>query len=97
MAHPFPPWLSDRAGLFVIGYLAIQLGRTAFAIVAFRGHRLHDHFSNALVWELATGLIWIAGIFADGDARLAIWAVAVPSICSSASASSSSSHSARRC
>jgi low temperature requirement protein LtrA len=73
----FPPWLSDRAGLFVIGYLAIQLGRTAFAVVAFRGHRLHDHFSNALVWELATGLIWIAGIFADGDARLAIWIVAV--------------------
>jgi low temperature requirement protein LtrA len=73
----FPPWLSDRAGLFVIGYLAIQLGRTAFAVVAFRGHRLHDHFSNALVWELATGLLWIAGIFADGDARLAIWIVAV--------------------
>jgi len=73
----FPPWLSDRAGLFVIGYLAIQLGRTAFAVVAFRGHRLHDHFSNALAWELATGLIWIAGIFADGDARLVIWIVAV--------------------
>jgi low temperature requirement protein LtrA len=73
----FPPWLSDRAGLFVIGYLAIQLGRTAFAVLAFRGHRLHDHFSNALVWELATGLVWIAGIFADGDARLAIWGVAV--------------------
>ena len=61
----------------MIGYLAIQLGRTLFAVVAFRGHRLHDHFSNALVWELATGLIWIAGIFAEGDARLAIWAFAV--------------------
>ena len=74
---PFPPWLSDRAGLFVIGYLAIQLGRTALAVVAFRGHRLHDHFSNALIWELATGVLWIAGIFAHGDSRLAIWAVAV--------------------
>ena len=31
----------DRAGLFVIGYLAIQLGRTLFAVHAFRGHRLH--------------------------------------------------------
>jgi low temperature requirement protein LtrA len=70
-------WLSDRGALFVIGYLAIQIGRTAFAVVAFRGHRLHDHFSNALVWELATGLLWIAGIFADGDTRLAIWAIAV--------------------
>jgi low temperature requirement protein LtrA len=66
----------DRAGLFVVGYLAIQIGRTAFAVVAFRGHRLHMHFVNALVWEIGTGLIWIAGIAADGDARLALWAVA---------------------
>jgi low temperature requirement protein LtrA len=67
----------DRAGLFVIGYLAIQIGRTLFAVVAFRGHRLHRHFVNALVWEVGTGLIWIAGVFADGDTRLAIWALAV--------------------
>lgn len=67
----------DRAGLFVIGYLAIQIGRTAFAIVAFRGHRLHMHFANALVWEIGTGLIWIAGVAADGDVRLALWAVAL--------------------
>ena len=51
----------DRAGLFVIGYLAIQIGRTAFAVVAFRGHRLHIT-SQALVWELATGVLWVAGI-----------------------------------
>lgn len=44
----------DRAWLFVVGYLAIQIGRTAFAVVAFRGHRLHSHFVNALVWEVAT-------------------------------------------
>jgi low temperature requirement protein LtrA len=67
----------DRAGLFVIGYLAIQIGRTLFAASAFRGHRLHQHFVNALVWEAGTGLIWIAGVFASGDARLAIWALAV--------------------
>ncbi len=67
----------DRAGLFVIGYLAIQVGRTLFAVVAFRGHRLHRHFVNALVWEVGTGLLWVAGVFADGDTRLAIWALAV--------------------
>lgn len=67
----------DRAALFVIGYLAIQIGRTAFAVVAFRGHRLYMHFVNALYWEIGTGLIWIAGAFADGDARLALWIVAV--------------------
>jgi low temperature requirement protein LtrA len=67
----------DRAGLFVIGYLAIQIGRTLFAVAAFRGHRLHQHFVNALAWEAGTGLVWIAGVFASGDARLAIWALAV--------------------
>jgi low temperature requirement protein LtrA len=67
----------DRAGLFVIGYLAIQIGRTLFAVVVFRGHRLHQHFVNALAWEVGTGLLWIAGVFADCDTRLEIWALAV--------------------
>jgi low temperature requirement protein LtrA len=67
----------DRAGLFVIGYLSIQVGRTAFAVWAFRGHRLHMHFANALAWEIGTAPIWIAGIAVDGDARLALWAAAV--------------------
>jgi low temperature requirement protein LtrA len=67
----------DRAGLFVIGYLSIQIGRTAFAVWAFRGHRLHMHFVNALAWEVGTAPIWIAGIVAHGDARLALWAAAV--------------------
>jgi low temperature requirement protein LtrA len=63
----------DRAGLFVIGYLSIQIGRTAFAVAGFRGHRLHAHFVNALVWEIGTAPIWIAGAAVDGDARLALW------------------------
>src|SRR5262249_43595406 len=66
----------DRAGLFVIGYLTIQIGRTAFAVLAFRGHRLHAHFVNALVWEVGTAPLWIAGIATGGGARLALWAAA---------------------
>jgi low temperature requirement protein LtrA len=66
----------DRAGLFVLGYLSIQIGRTVFAVVAFRGHRLHMHFVNALVWEIGTAPIWIAGIAAGGNGRLALWAAA---------------------
>ena len=66
----------DRAGLFVVGYLAIQIGRTAFAVVAFHGHRLHMHFVNALAWEIGTAPIWIAGIAAGGNGRLALWGAA---------------------
>jgi low temperature requirement protein LtrA len=73
----FIPWIDDRAGLFVIGYLAIQIGRTVFAIGAFRGNRLHPHFVNALIWEVGTAPLWIAGIFAGSDARLVLWALAI--------------------
>jgi low temperature requirement protein LtrA len=66
----------DRAGLFMIGYLSIQLGRTVFAVVVFRGHRLHMHFVNALAWEIGTAPVWIAGIAVAGDTRLALWAAA---------------------
>jgi len=66
----------DRAGLFVIGYLSIQLGRTAFAVLAFRGHRLHRHFVNALVWEVGVAPLWIAGIASGGNARLVLWGAA---------------------
>jgi low temperature requirement protein LtrA len=37
---------------------------------------LHGHIVNALVWEIATAPIWIAGIAVDGDARLIVWAAA---------------------
>jgi low temperature requirement protein LtrA len=66
----------DRAGLFVIGYLTIQIGRTIFAVVSFRGHRLHAHFVNALWWEVGTAPLWIGGIAVEGDARLLLWAAA---------------------
>ena len=62
----------DRASLFVIGYLLLQIGRAAFLIVALRGRPQGEHFVNDLVWELLTSVLWMAGAIADGDARLAL-------------------------
>ena len=67
----------DRAWLFVTGYLLLQLGRSAFLIVALRGRPLGEHFVNDLVWELLAGGLWVAGAIADGDARLVLWGLAV--------------------
>src|SRR3954451_15233900 len=66
-----------RAWLFVTGYLLIQVGRSAFLIVALRGRTLGEHFVNVLVWELFAGAFWVAGMIADGDARLVLWGLAV--------------------
>ena len=66
-----------RAWLFVTGYLLLQVGRTAFLVVAMRGRALGEHLVNDLVWELLTGALWVAGAIADGDARLVLWGLAV--------------------
>jgi low temperature requirement protein LtrA len=66
-----------RAWLFVTGYLLLQVGRAAFLIVALRGRPQSEHFVNDLVWELLAGVLWVAGAIADGDARLALWGLAV--------------------
>jgi low temperature requirement protein LtrA len=66
-----------RAWLFVTGYLLLQVGRSAFLIVALRGRVQGEHFVNVLIWELLTGVLWVAGAIADGDARLVIWGLAV--------------------
>lgn len=67
----------DRAWLFVGGYLLLQLGRSSFLIMALRGRALGEHFVNDLVWEVATGALWVAGAIADGDARLVLWGLAI--------------------
>jgi low temperature requirement protein LtrA len=77
MATSISEAFGDRAGLFVVAYLAIQIGRTAFAVVAFCGHRLHMHFTNALVWEIGTAPIWIAGVATGSGVRLVLWGAAV--------------------
>jgi low temperature requirement protein LtrA len=66
-----------RAWLFVTGYLLLQVGRAAFLIVALRGRPQGEHFVNDLVWELLTGVLWVAGAIADPDARLVLWGLAV--------------------
>jgi low temperature requirement protein LtrA len=68
---------ADRAWLFVTGYLLLQIGRCAFLIVGLRGRRQGEHFVNNLVWELLSGVLWVASAVADGDARLLLWALAV--------------------
>ncbi len=66
----------DRAPLFVTGYLLLQVGRSAFLIVALRGRALGEHFVNDLAWEAMTGGLWVAGAIAGGDARLILWGLA---------------------
>src|SRR5689334_627198 len=63
---------ADRAWLFVLGYLLLQVGRATFLIAALRGRPQSEHFVNDLVWELVAGVLWVGGAFVSADERLAL-------------------------
>jgi low temperature requirement protein LtrA len=73
-----PDAFGDRAWLFVGGYIGIQLGRNAFMVLAAgRSDPLHAPLVRILVWSAWVSMIWLAGALVEGDARVAIWIVAL--------------------
>ena len=64
------PEAFGRGGLAVGGaYAAIQIGRTLFAVVAFRGEALERNFQRLLVWVIASGALAVAGGLQQGHLR----------------------------
>jgi low temperature requirement protein LtrA len=77
-AIAIPDAFEDRAGLFVVGYVGIQLLRNAFMVLATRrSDPLHAPLVRILVWSAWVSMIWVAGALVEGDARVAVWIVAL--------------------
>jgi low temperature requirement protein LtrA len=77
-AIAIPEAFGDRAGLFVVGYVGIQLVRNAFMVVATkRSDPLHAPLVRIFVWSAWVSMIWLAGALVEGDARIAVWIVAL--------------------
>ena len=78
MSAALPEAFGRHAGLFAVTYVALQVGRNvAGALLLERGHPLRAVFERIVVWSIAAGVLWIAGAFLDGDARLLLWVPAL--------------------
>ena len=65
-------------GLAVGGaYAAMQIGRSAFAVIALRGDKLQRNFERILVWSAVSGTLAIAGGLQHGLSREILWLLAV--------------------
>jgi low temperature requirement protein LtrA len=65
-------------GLWVgIAYAVMQLGRSAFAVLALRGEQLQRNFQRILAWCVISGGFAVAGGLAHGWSRGACWLAAV--------------------
>jgi low temperature requirement protein LtrA len=79
MSASIPKAFGDRALWFALAYVAVQVGRTLFVILAVRGERpkLGLSMTRALCWFLFSAPLWIGGAFADPSMRLLFWSVAL--------------------
>lgn len=78
MSAALPEAFGERGLLFAGAYVALQVGRTLFAVLALgREPALRRNFERIIAWLVAAGVLWVAGGLADGPARAALWLAAV--------------------
>jgi low temperature requirement protein LtrA len=65
-------------GLWIgVAYAVMQIGRSAFAVLALRGERLQRNFQRILAWCVVSGGLAVAGGLTHGWVRGACWLAAV--------------------
>jgi low temperature requirement protein LtrA len=82
MSVAIPEAFGERGLMFALAYVAIQVGRTAFTFVALRKslggtHPLSRTFQRILTWFVGAGVVWIIGGLLGGEARYAVWLLAL--------------------
>jgi low temperature requirement protein LtrA len=82
MSVAIPEAFGERGLMFALAYVAIQVGRTAFTFIALRkslgtSHPLSRTFQRILTWFVGAGVLWIIGGLLEGEARYALWLLAL--------------------
>jgi low temperature requirement protein LtrA len=79
LAIAIPDAFGERALLFAGSYVAIQLSRHVFLtfVAASRGTIERERAGCILFWFVVAGIFWIAGAFAEDEARAALWVLAL--------------------
>ena len=78
LSSSLPEAFAEHGLAFACAYASMQVGRTLFFVWAVRDgpESLRRNFYRILTWFCLSALLWLAGGFAAGGARFALWAVA---------------------
>jgi low temperature requirement protein LtrA len=79
LSTSIPEAFESRGLVFAAAYVTMQIGRSAFALwaVGRDDPGLTRNFQRIISWLALSGLLWIAGGLAEGNARLALWLAAL--------------------
>jgi low temperature requirement protein LtrA len=73
-----PEAFGEKAVPFALAYVGLEIGRGLFIAASFRRHHQgrYLNFIRILIWQIASGALWIAGAFV-AEHRLALWAAGI--------------------
>ncbi|MCL1633107.1 low temperature requirement protein A [Luteimonas sp. SX5] len=79
MSSSIPKAFGAHGLAFAGAYAFMHVGRTLFMLWATRNGpaALRRNFQRVLVWLLASGALWIAGGFGQGETRFGLWLLAL--------------------
>ncbi len=78
LSSSLPKAFAELGLVFALAHVTIQIGRSLFTIWAARGNEsIVRNFQRILFWLCGSGILWIAGGFADGEMRLILWIAAL--------------------
>src|SRR3569833_2812853 len=79
LSTSIPKAYADRGLVYAGAYVAMQVGRTAFFLLAIPASDIgpRRNFIRILVWLMISGVFWIAGGLAEGHVRIGLWLLAL--------------------
>lgn len=79
MSAAIPDAFGGRGLVFALAYVFMHNLRNAFTVWALRKGAANErrNFQRIQAWLALSGVLWIAGAFVDGEARWAIWSLAL--------------------
>jgi low temperature requirement protein LtrA len=79
LSTSIPRAFGDRGLVFATAFVAMQVGRTLFVlwVVSGRDPGLGRNFQRIAAWLATSGLFWLAGGWAEGEARIVLWIMAL--------------------
>jgi low temperature requirement protein LtrA len=79
LSTTIPAAFEGRGLWFAMAYAAMQVGRTAFWLLATPRHRtaVRHNAIRILVWLSCSAVLWISGGLAEGETRLWLWIAAL--------------------
>jgi low temperature requirement protein LtrA len=78
MSVAIPQAFGEGGLMFAIAYVTIQVGRTAFVVVALENSSsLGRNFQRYLAWFAIPAVLWVAGGLLQGEVRYVLWVLAI--------------------